>query len=263
MMHHSDFEVKCTISFKSVGIGFALVFLVSIIIGSVACVPVRENSNALATLAPTTIVPTNLPITTEWAERWLRGIPCRLPCWEEIIPGRTSAIEAVDLLAKSPLVGTVHTTANRLFPDRAEVNWTWSDGSEGGRAIFDAQAVTQTVYAIQPTFPTRYRLQDVISALGNPSHVIATALRGPDLGSPISYDLSIIYLPLGLRLHTSSSSKPVTLNSDTKFEDITFSDPSRKELTAPQEFLVLWEGLKNFGFYCKDEENGNACRGNQ
>ena len=263
MIHQSDFEVKCSTSFKSVGIGFALVFLVSIIVGSVACVPVHENSNALATLAPTIIVPTKLPITTEWAGRWLKGIPCRLPCWEGIIPGRTSATEAVDLLAKNPLVGTVHTTANRLFPDREEVNWTWVDGSEGGRAIFDAQTVSQTIYAIQPVLPTSFKLQDVIAAYGNPSHVIAAASRSPDFGGPISYDLSIIYLPLGLRLHTSSSGEPTTLNADTKFEDVTFSEPDRKELTAPQKFLVPWVGIKSFDFYCRDEENGNACRGNQ
>ena len=90
---------------------------------------------------------------------------------------------------------------------------------------------------------------------------MATAYRSPDFGGPISYDLSIIYLPIGLRLHTSSSSRPVTLNADTKLEDVTFSDPDREELTAPQEFLVPWVGIKSFDFYCKDEENGNACRG--
>lgn len=261
-MHQLDSKVKCSRSIKPVGIAFALVFLVSIVIGSVACVPIHGKSDALVSAIPT-IVSTKLPMTAKWSERWLSGIPCRPPCWEGIVPGKTSASEAVDLLTKSPLVGAVHTTANRLFPGRGEVNWTWVDGSEGGRVIFDAQAVTQTVYAIQPAFPTRFRLQDIVSALGNPSHVIATAFRGPDLGSPISYDLSIIYLSLGLRFHTSSSGKPIALDANTKFEDVTFSEPESKELTAPQEFLVPWVGIKSFDFYCEDDENGNTCRGNQ
>jgi hypothetical protein len=258
MMHQSDFKFKCSRSIKPVGIAFALVFLVSILIGSVACVPLHEKSNAL--VSP---VSTKLPMPTEWPKRWLMGIPCRPPCWEGITPGNTSANEAVEFLAASSLVGIVRTPIDHLMPERGEVNWTWVDGSVGGRLIFEAQTISQTIYAIEPAFPTSFRLQNVIAAYGNPSHVIATAFRSPDLGGPISYDLSIIYLPLGLRLHTSSTSKPITLNADTKFEDVSFSDTNDKDLTAPQKFLVPWVGIKSFDFYCRDEENGNACRGNQ
>ena len=40
-------------------------------------------------------------------ERWLSGIPCALPCWEGVTPGRTSAGEAAQILNANPLFSAV------------------------------------------------------------------------------------------------------------------------------------------------------------
>jgi hypothetical protein len=177
-----------------------------------------------------------------------------------VTPGITSASAATDILAGNPIIGSVDIGVSKLITDYGELDWTWTDGTDGGRATFHAQAITQPIYAISPAFPTPISLHEVIQAYGEPSHVVATAYHGPDYGSGVFYDLAIIYGSLGIRLHTGGAFRPV-LRDDMLFNDILFYDPSDKQFLEPQELLVPWQGMQDFSYYCRDQEDGQACRG--
>ncbi len=203
---------------------------------------------------------TKSPLPKDLAARWLKEIPCRPPCWEGVTPGITSADAAASIWARNPLFGSVKTAVSKLTTDYGELDWTWADGSDGGRATFHAQAITQPVSAISPAFPTPISLHEVIQAYGEPSYVVATAYHGPDFGSGIFYSLSIIYESLGIRLHIGDAFKPV-LSEEMLFSDVLFYDPSDEKFIKPQELLVPWQGIRDFSYYCRDQEGGQACRG--
>ncbi|HLF27419.1 MAG TPA: hypothetical protein VJG32_13885 [Anaerolineae bacterium] len=149
-------------------------------------------------------------------------------------------------------------TTSRLTPEYGEINWDWSEGQGGGRASFHTNSPDQTVYAVSPDFPTSFELRDVIQAYGDPSHVLAAAGHGPDFGSGISYDLWIVDQSQGFAVRTGGHSKPV-LGADMLLNDVVFFDPADMGFISPSEWLVPWQGIRDFEFYCHDEESGRAC----
>lgn len=199
-----------------------------------------------------------------WPYRWLNETPCRPPCWEGIIPGQTTAEEAVGVLSISPVIAAAEVVTNPLMPDRGYVLWEWVDRGEGGEAIFHAQTPSSPVYAIHPNLPTTFRFGDVIQVYGEPSHVMARSYYGPDVGSGIFYDLSIVYLSQGFILYDGKGGKPV-LSADTRFSGVTFFVPGDEGLEAALggtdpylTWITPWQGMKDFDFYCRDEA-GKPC----
>ncbi len=210
--------------------------------------------------------PSISPFSVDWIHRWLQGIPCEAPCWERIVPGKTSPAEAVMTLLNSTFVATASISTNPQFPNLGFVNWIYRDGSTEGSAVFNVHTSSPTIYAISPGFPTAVRLNDVTKTYGEPKYVVATALRNPH-GDGISYALRIIFWPQGILLSNDSLDKP-TLDNDTAFDQVTLFQPTEQTLKVElagfanhPEWLAPWQGINNFDFYCKDKENGHVCLG--
>ena len=206
------------------------------------------------------------PSPVDWTHRWLQGIPCKAPCWESIMPGKTSPAEAIEVLLNSTFVTTAGISTSPEFPNLGFVNWTYSDGSTKGGAVFNTKASSSVVYAISPGFPSPIRLGDVMKAHGEPKYIVATALRNPH-GDGISYALRIIFWPQGILLSKDGLDK-LALDNDAAFEQVTFFQPTEQTLKIElaglanhPEWLVPWRGMKGFDFYCKDKENGRVCLG--
>jgi hypothetical protein len=152
-----------------------------------------------------------------------------------------------------------------LFPEVGMVGWKWvATGGDGGGALFDSQIPSSTIYLVCPDLPASFSLHDVIQAYGEPSHVLARSYHGPDIGSGIFHDLSIIYLSQGILLVDGDGGKP-TLNSATQFSTVKFFVPDEKGLEAAfggtDPYLTRitpWQGMKDFDFYCRDEA-GKPC----
>jgi hypothetical protein len=247
-------------------LGYVLVLALAIM-GLETCMSQPEVSD---TSTPITLTPspwpTKPPPPENWPNRWLRGIPCRPPCWEGITPGKTTANEAVEVLCRSPVIATVEMATSPLIPEEGYVTWTWvgRQGQEGGLATFDAQTPAGPVYVIEPYYPASFRLGDVMQAYGEPSHIIARSYHGPDIGSGVFYDLRIVYRSQGFLLIDGGRNKPV-LGADTRFESVIFFALSDEGFQAAlagaaayPEWLNPWQGLKDFDFYCRDEA-GNPC----
>jgi hypothetical protein len=142
---------------------------------------------------PFRISPTLSPPSDDWPSRWLRGIPCRPPCWEGITPGQTTSAEAADILQQSPIVTDIEIASVPLYPETGLIQWEWvSTGEDGGGALFDSQTPSSPIYLIYPDLPMWFTFDDVIRAYGEPTHVVARAVHGPDIDSGISYQLTVI-----------------------------------------------------------------------
>lgn len=208
----------------------------------------------------------NTALPEDWPTRWLKGIPCRPPCWEGITPGQTTAEEAVEILRRSPIIATVEITIPRLTPERGVVTWNWaSTGRRGGQAIFHAQTSSNFIYTVEPYLPVSFRLGDVIQAYGKPSHVIARSYYGPDIGSGVFYDLSILYRSQGFVIFDDGGRTKPILSADTRLEGPVFFAPNDEGVQAVfpwvihfPKWVVSWQGMKDFDFYCRDEA-GKPC----
>ncbi|MBN9391034.1 MAG: hypothetical protein J0I20_23600 [Chloroflexi bacterium] len=219
-------------------------------------------------LSPAITPGTSKPVGPDgWQNRWLKGIPCRAPCFEGIIPGKTTATEALKLLQQNPLV--INAKLNLHSPSSNSTNsitWEWSflptdDTSTGGEMDIYLNKPDQLINYIVPYFHSEYSLQEIIKAYGEPSHVSANFTINPNYS--ISYGLAIYYQNVGLSLSTGSISRKgepnkLTLTPQTTFGSIVFYAP---DLTGkivytpvPQDpaILIPWQGYKDFDFYCRD-----------
>ena len=242
----------------------AILLVVLAVLGLGACESQSGSPHTATSVQPTPL-PTKSPPSKDWPYQWLKGIPCRPPCWEGITPGQTTATEAVEILNRSPVIATVEMTTSPLIPERGHVIWSWvgREGREGGWATFHAQTPSSPIYIINPLFPASFRLGDVIQSYGEPSHIIAKAFHRPD-SEGVDYNLIILYQSQGFALGTGGRLKPV-LSMDTLFDGVSFFALNDEGWQAAlggaatyPEWVVPWQGMKDFDFYCRDE-TGKPC----
>jgi len=208
-----------------------------------------------------TTITRSLSTPKELSQRWLKGIPCKPPCWEGITPGVTSAKEAERILKENPIFENI--TISRLNPAApfGQIFWNWTGDGYGGGASFDAQSPLQTVLTIGAAYPG-FRLADVIQFYGQPTHVAAQAKRNPH-GDGIVYSIEFVFAEKGFSLFTSGSRQPNLT------EDVWLLGPFffRSSLDAfsvarsvPSDEIIEWQGFKDFAYYCRDSEGGEVCK---
>ena len=250
-----------------------MLLMALVVSGLTACMVTTENFKPLTPVLLVTVTPSStIPppvkqsIPENWEFRWLKGIPCRPPCWEGITPGLTSATEAVKILTGNSLISSAEMSTSPLDPSTGYVYWYWSNGQDGGAAYYPAQTPTQIISDIFPYFRKQFELRELIQAFGDPTHVVAIASQAPD-APRIFYHIWFVYLPNGLALATGSPTKP-ELNTDLLLNEVLFFAPTNEGLTKAippainhPDWVLPWQGFKSFDYYCRDELNGKACSG--
>ena len=144
--------------------------------------------------------PTAIPDALKrWNERWLGKVPCGAPCWENIIPGKTTAAEAERILGEMPYVSNIQSYP-RLTGGYGVIEFkVWNE--QPGFVFFNPEEPKE-VWEISP--PILVKLSEVIGGYGEPSHVVANASPPPDINAPVIYSLDIIYLNEGIFLRGSN-----------------------------------------------------------
>ncbi|MBP7686354.1 MAG: hypothetical protein KA765_00495 [Thermoflexales bacterium] len=245
--------------------GLLSLFVAFVLLSTVSCSsPVKNTEIPPQATVQSIIIPTKPNPAADWSDRWVKGIPCKPPCWEGIIPGQTSASEAVKLLNASPIVFQAEMTSTTHLSDDGTVIWWWLSGiMRGGEAYYHARSPDQIIYAISPYFPRDFTLREIIQIYGEPSDIIARAYHNPDDG--IASDVSIFYRSQGLVLGAGSGGK-LSLNLDMTFDHVLFFAPTDEGLRVAlagsvdhPDWLTPWQGVKDFDFYCIDWEGGKVC----
>lgn len=203
----------------------------------------------------------------DWEYRWLKGVPCKPPCWEGITPGVTTASQAVDILKQNNLISYLAIKTPTLRPEYGYVIWDWSTHPKnvtdpigvGGDALYDTQTSTQVIYIIRPNFRVAFSFDEILKVFGNPSHVLATARQTPDGG--VEYNFSIVYLDLGILAETGvatkDGSRKPNLSANFLLERVYFFAAGLQGFVNAYKqekanFLISWQGFKDFNFYCRD-----------
>ena len=50
-----------------------------------------------------------------WGTNWIKGLPCKPPCWYGITPGQTTETDAINILKSLPFVNTSSITTTYLL----------------------------------------------------------------------------------------------------------------------------------------------------
>ena len=193
--------------------------------------------------------------TNERILRWLTSIPCRAPCWEGIIPGRTTFQAARQMLQQNKFVD------QSTFPSTeggGEIDWWWADSRFGMGIIRHTNDVVDFILV---DMPEAVILRDMMLAYGEPSHIVAYKFSGYHGEGPF-YLLSLIYKPQGFLVETAFLyDKKPSLSEELPFHKVYFSAAPENlvsgELGAAG--VVPWEGFKDISYYCRDTEDGRLC----
>lgn len=196
------------------------------------------------------------PTPANWQSRWLASIPCRPPCWEGLIPGKTTAEEAVQILKASPIASFAYI---RNSDYGGTVSWRWANGKPGGEAELKFKDGKRIVTRIRPVIDY-VSLKEVMRVYGEPSYISVHALPTSDHGKTLDYYWEIIYDPLGFSIRRSSQDKNF-LTPDSLFEPPDFYEANTiEQIYAPRAngsnervALSKWQGFKEFYEYCNQK----------
>jgi hypothetical protein len=228
------------------------------------------GSPGASTAPASKLTPTNAAVLTVtydspvWQENWLKGIPCRPPCWEQITPGKTTASETVEILKRIPYIvpDSITVTVSSLVPEIGDIGWKWTDSQEPAGISFDGNTIRKTVRRVGLIFKQPILLKDVIQAYGQPTHVAVSA--GHDQAGGVTSSIQIVFVPQGFWVNTIS---PRVIGPDLWLNYVQLFSPGIENFTesfsdykSNPNLIVPWQGYQSFEFYCRDEYEGKACQ---
>jgi hypothetical protein len=193
---------------------------------------------------------------SELTTKWLKGIPCAPPCWEGVIPGKTTGLEAAKIWSANPLFKWVSIGELRL--DRLYFVTNTSNSIQGEVPFYlsnppgDHQA---PISLIRVEAFNRVKLSELIQAFGPPSHVIAEIA---DIQGDSSWILYIIWMSKGFSIsHIGLLPAPridenLTLLNGTYFSPGLEGFQKTDMIMGPYGpfHLYPWHGYDNFkGYY--------------
>jgi hypothetical protein len=196
-------------------------------------------------------------ISQDWQSDWLNGIPCRPPCFANIIPGRTTAADALKVLKQNPRVAAAQMSTNDGY---GLIEWSWtltsprSINGHGGNASFESNSPSQVIYLI--SLDSNVSLAEVVKAYGEPTHIRATFQR-VETGQ-IMYTVDLLYLSQGLILFDGSKYQKTIIGNNLFFTRLGFFAPGMEgyKNAYPQKeyrYIVPWKGINSFDFYCQTQ----------
>jgi hypothetical protein len=158
-----------------------------------------------AVIAPTPTVTITFP-AIDFGKRWLEIQTCRTACWEGVVPGLTSLSEAVDIAERHPLTDPRKTNTRDAKAGAREIWWNLGDQAQArvriGHAV-PAVADPGVVDSIVVKLDADSTISDVFSALGDPSHVEATAVMNLYLRQNMK-SLSYIWAARGVAIEVAN-----------------------------------------------------------
>ena len=98
----------------------------------------------------------------------LTGTPCEPPCWQDIIPGKTTSTEAIELLKKSPFVDQ-ESLDQFGSVDAGGATWWWR--VPGKRLQPKISWVHDTVIEIVQGLTVEITIEEILSTYGPPEFV--------------------------------------------------------------------------------------------
>lgn len=192
--------------------------------------------------------------------RWLLGIPCKIPCWENITLGSTTYDQTLNALKLNPSVTINYNDINKSY---IKFKWSAKTISDGNQSLdyssifFDNQHTANMII-----LKLLVDFADIIKYYGQPDFVIAVKIPYADYNptKPYAYSYYLLYEDQGMILEGSQDNK-FNLSSNFNLKTVIFAEPN---LANALQYLnigngtpVTWEGFKDFDYYCRDTTQAN------
>lgn len=190
----------------------------------------KEISSEVTNLPELTKQPDLFISEDEYLQRWLISPPCHPPCWEEITPGETSAEKAMETLSsnpmfskveiiESPLKGVTITTINASW---ITINQEREQTERTAQLLYDKSKSPPYIEEIRMSIAP-IRLEEFISALGEPSHIRATVRT--ENNQIVGWGLDIGWVPFGFIISTFGKSPAPMIDENLTFVWIYYIHP--------------------------------------
>jgi hypothetical protein len=257
-------------------VGLVVTIYVVLLVGCTSPFVISTREENIATATPHTTEslavatePVRAPPPTGWQSDWLQSRPCRPPCFENVTPGVTTLDQAYATWRANPQMQMVKVSSISASGHRGYIGWRWVDKSDNGGGIADyGQESVPSIISIRVTYYSHsFTVGEIISAFGEPTHVMASARRSPD-SNGVSYGLTLVYLDYGFSISRSTGDrvKP-TMDTQTAFDTVYYFPPSLEGFVKARDYpaeqvtsaMKVWQGMKGFAFYCIDSEGGRLC----
>lgn len=223
-----------------------------------SCVYNRTKSDNSILPVPTVTQPSiseTIPLETSW----LRSDSCKLPCYESLVPGRTTLGEAYDYLSSDPRVRLL-SLSTWTDQNSSAISWEWKDTSSQVEIFFTGVESSSIISLIRPILSKPLVLSDVVSVLTEPTELLIDAGKGAEINSPVLSAVTFVYLDKGIALYTKAASAPDVpeISPKTEITMVEIFEPGlsgyRKAtgmtIQLPK-LLVKWQGYRPFKDYCK------------
>lgn len=107
---------------------------------------------------------------SEWIANWLKNPTCKVPCWENIVPGDTNRDQAKSLLSNNTDVTSFEESNVIPYGQVLKINLDNDVYPDDATILFDNQNIVQEINL--GTFGDNLYLHDVISVYGPPRRVL-------------------------------------------------------------------------------------------
>lgn len=189
--------------------------------------------------------------------RWLQGQPCRLPCWDGITPGITTAHEAFAVLVANPYVEYV---AMGSLADQTGgmIQWIWPGSNQAGAgSAYYRLGGSEIIYEMEPYGPPPYgsagiTLGDVVAAYGPPGEVVTSEICSS--WHKRYYNSEYLFRSLGLYLQGPSDDSDIA--PEARIERLYLFDPVlgwnhwvRSGAPTAEIRIWPWQGYRDFYAY--------------
>ena len=212
--------------------------------------------------------PRSTAIATDWSVDWVKGVPCRAPCFNGITPGMTGATDVLTKLQNVPYIANikddVHSAGN------GTISWDWKGSlnqDNGGYIEYFHRNNQSIVMLTTLIFPTSVSLGSVIQTYGQPSDLIVKA--DYDADGRKYYYIGIIFRTVGIYLwaDTYLPTNPFPeISPELPLIRAEFFEPTEDgfntmlQITGLDkqyaEYHVAWQGYGELSTYCTH----TACR---
>jgi hypothetical protein len=144
------------------------------------------------------------------------GRPCAPPCWQGIIPGETTAEEALQILQSSPYVKkSIETTGSYTLG----AIWAYWKISSGGVSLGLRDGL---VHEISLNTPYRLTLGEAVEKFGMPEALMVNSAGIPE--DPW-WMIHIYYPAIGMKFRVDKQFEDPSLEPSTKISGVTFVAP--------------------------------------
>ena len=196
----------------------------------------------------------------EWNNDWIKGVPCKAPCFAGIVPNKSNIDNALTTLNSVPYI--INPRVSIVNDENHPVIlWEWRTSRSKGAAGYAQYSQKNIIDVITIVVPKNFTLGDIISNYSSPDEVIVRADYDPD-GRPYYY-IGILLKSFGLYLWADPK-LPIApfpkISPDLPLVRADFFDPSADGLATMldktnlkyqyEQYRTSWHGYGSLASYC-------------